>query len=222
MRLELRRASRPPLDYLGRRHAVVRGRVRDAGRPLPNGTYRLYARGRRNFDAAQFGSGPTSPSRSTSPRARRRPSPPSLDDAAQRVALTVTPLAAAGAADPLVTIQRSEDGGATWDAGARRREGSPGPSARRHLLRLRGRHAATALAYRASCEASFAALQLGQRLGRRDRRPGAHRRRLEPQGAARPVARTCSAPRQRRPGVDASRRTRSTFRPVGRTYPVVV
>lgn len=84
--------------------------------PLTNDTYRVYARGRRYFSAAQWGAwvylaftvgvAPCPPPLLTA----------TLDDAYQRITLVATPQSAAGAASPLTTIERSEDGGATWEA----------------------------------------------------------------------------------------------------------
>lgn len=127
--------------------------------PLPNGTYRIYARGRRFFDEAQFGAWSY-----VTIALGVQPCPPplltaTLDDAAQRIVLVATPQAAAGAAGPLTTIERSEDGGTTWEPvrGAARAAGTFGIA-----MTVCDYEAArgTALQYRACTEASFSGVQL--------------------------------------------------------------
>ena len=83
---------------------------------LPNGTYHAYARGRRNFKAAQYGAWA---SMTFGINVAPPPAPTivaDLDPDTFRAAIAVTPAAAAGATAPLATIQRSDDAGATWTA----------------------------------------------------------------------------------------------------------
>ena len=81
---------------------------------LPNDIYRLYGRARRYFDAAQVGDWAYI---SVDVGVTPCPAPAltaTIADAAQRVALVATAGATTGAASPLVSIERSADGGATW------------------------------------------------------------------------------------------------------------
>ena len=123
--------------------------------PLPNSAYRAYARGRRYFAAAQWGAwatldftvGVTPPNDPTISAA--------LDDANQRVGLTVTPVATAGFDAPLYTVERSVDG-ETWEAvrGAAKALGAFGtPAAFYDYEAPRG----VALFYRAQVEATVTA-----------------------------------------------------------------
>jgi hypothetical protein len=126
---------------------------------LPNGTYRIYARGRRCFDAAQFGAWAYV---TIALNVQPCPAPllsATLDDAAQRIILSTTPQATAGAASPLTRIERSEDGGATWEPvrGATLAAGAFGVARTDHDYEAAR---ATALQYRACTEASFADVQL--------------------------------------------------------------
>ena len=128
-------------------------------RALPNGAYRAYARGRRNFAAAQYGawtylaftvaiSPPTVPTVSAV-----------KNDAAQRVAVTVTPVTSAGATNPLVSVERSDDAGATWTPvrGATSVAGVFGTAIVFYDYEAKR---ATALSYRAHVEATISQQQL--------------------------------------------------------------
>ena len=126
---------------------------------LPNGTYRIYGRGRRNFDAAQFGAWTYI---TIALNVAPCPAPlltATLDDAHQRIVLVATPQAAAGADSPLTTIERSEDGGATWEPV---RGAAPAAGAFGVAMTACDYEAAreTALQYRACTEASFNDVQL--------------------------------------------------------------
>jgi hypothetical protein len=83
---------------------------------LANGSYYAYVRAIRSFTGAVYGAWsslaftvavapPTSPTISAV-----------TDDANQRVAVTVTPNASSGASGPSVSLQRTADGGVTWQA----------------------------------------------------------------------------------------------------------
>ena len=148
-----------PLDFIDGETASSEDVEQTPDLPLANGTYRLYARGRRAFEAAQYSAweylvftvGVT-------------PCPPpdlsvALDDAGQRVTLTVTPQTAVGAAAPLLTVQRSEDEGGTWQT---LRGLDKAPCAFAEPLTVHDREAArgVALRYRACVEASFDDAQL--------------------------------------------------------------
>lgn len=128
-------------------------------RALVNGAYRAYARGRRYFDAAQFGAWasldftvavapPTSPTLSAT-----------RNDSAQRVAVTVTPQASAGTTNPLINVERSADGGATW-ADVRGALLCPGTFSTPATFYDYEAPRSVALSYRASVEATI----LGQQL----------------------------------------------------------
>lgn len=188
--------------------------------PLPNGSYRLYARGRRYFDAAQFGAwaylvftvGVTPCPAPTIAAA--------IDDAAQRVAVTVTPLSTAGAASPLISIERSDDGGATWET-IRGAAKAAGVFAAPMVVYDYEAARATALQYRASTEASFVDVQL-----------------VSDWGAVAPAGQLTDADWNLKCPLDPSLswiganvnadpdwtqdENAATFRPVGRKYPVVV
>jgi len=126
---------------------------------LPNGVYRIYGRGRRVFDAAQFGAWAYI---TVTLNVVPCPAPvltATLDDADQRIVISATPQAATGATNPLTTIERSEDGGATWEPvrGATLAAGTFGVAMTAcDYEAARG----AALQYRASTEASFADVQL--------------------------------------------------------------
>jgi len=83
---------------------------------IANGSYYVYVRATRTFAAALPGAW-TSLAFTV---AIAPPTAPSIsavkDDANQRVAVTVTPNASSGASGPLVSLQRTSDGGATWRA----------------------------------------------------------------------------------------------------------
>ena len=83
---------------------------------LANGSYYAYVRATRPFAGALPGAW-TSPAFTV---AVTLPTAPTIsaarDDANQRVAVTVTPNASSGASGPLVSLQRTSDGGATWQA----------------------------------------------------------------------------------------------------------
>ena len=153
-----------PLDYVDGSTPSTESVGETPETPLPNSAYRAYARGRRYFAAAQWGAwatldftvGVTPPSDPTISAA--------LDDANQRVGLTVTPVATAGFDAPLYTVERSVDG-ETWEAvrGAAkraRRLRRPGG-----VLRLRG-------------AARRRAVLPGQRRGDRDGLAGPARERV--------------------------------------------
>lgn len=127
--------------------------------PFVNGAYRAYARGRRCLAAAAFGAWASLDFAVNVPP----PNPPTVSavrgDAEQRVTVTVTPVATAGASSPLVSIERSADGGATWTRvrGGLRAAGAFGsPLTVQDYEAERGR----ALAYRASVEATVSDQQL--------------------------------------------------------------
>ena len=144
---------------------------------LPNDTYRIYARGRRTFDAAQFGAWTY-----ISITLNVAPCPPplltaTLDDSGQRVALTVTPQSSPPAREPAHDDRAQRRRRRHLGGRARRRSGC------RHLRRRLRRSTTTrrprrhALHYRACTEASFNDVQLGQRLRHRRRRPARSARR---------------------------------------------
>jgi hypothetical protein len=125
----------------------------------PDDSYRVYARGRRIFTAAGWGAW----SYITVNNAVIPPSPPTLsgvrDDTAQRVVISATPIATSDCAGPLISIERSPDGGATWTPvrGATKVGGTFGVGSTFFDYEApRG----TALLYRANVEATNAALQL--------------------------------------------------------------
>lgn len=126
---------------------------------LPNGVYRLYGRARRYFAAARFGDWAyivftigVTPCPAPTLTA-------TVDDAGQRVALTATASSTAGAAAPLLSIERSDDAGATWSPvrGATRLPVTFGAP-----VTIYDHEAAreTALAYRVNCEATFVEVKL--------------------------------------------------------------
>ena len=126
-------------------------------RALPNGTYRAYCRGRRIFTSAVFGSWATLDF-TVSPATP--PNTPTLtatkDDATQRVTIVVTPVATSGYTSPLITVERSEDGGTTWTEvrGAVLLPGSFGVASTIYDYEAAR---ATTLKYRASIEATAGA-----------------------------------------------------------------
>lgn len=148
-----------PLDYIDGVTISSEDVAETPDSPLVNGTYRAYARGRRMFAAAEFGSWatldfviavtpPTSPTISAS-----------RDDAAALVTITVTPVTSAGATSPFVSLERSADAGATWAAvrDATRVAGTFAmPIAFEDYEAPRG----VALEYRASVEATISGQQL--------------------------------------------------------------
>lgn len=98
------------LDYIDGSTPSSEAVAETPDRALPNGAYRAYFRGRRYFDAAQFGAW----SAADFTVAVVPPTAPTLtaraDDAAQRVALEVTLVATAGATNPLVSVERISPG----------------------------------------------------------------------------------------------------------------
>lgn len=125
---------------------------------LPDGAYRAYARGRRNFAAAQFGAWTYL---AFTVNTSVPPPAPTLsvarDEATQRARATVTPLSSAGASNPLISIQRSA--GATW-APVRGATLAAGTFAVPFVVYDYEAERGVALTYRANVEASFSGLQL--------------------------------------------------------------
>jgi hypothetical protein len=126
---------------------------------LPNDSYRVYVVSAWNFPAATLGTWAyTAFVMNTVP-----PNAPSvtavLDNANGRVTCNVTPIATTGNTNPLITLQRSSDGGATWAAvyGATSLAGTFGTAATLYdYAAPRG----IALQYRASIEATYSGNQL--------------------------------------------------------------
>ncbi len=148
-----------PLDYMDGATPSAEQVDETPDSPLANGVYRIYARGRRYFDAAQFGAWAYI---AITLNVEPCPAPvlsATLDDVNQRIVLQATPQAALGAASPLTTIERSEDGAATWEPvrGASRAAGTFGVAMTIYDYEAAR---ATAVQYRACTEASFADVQL--------------------------------------------------------------
>lgn len=148
-----------PLDYTDGVNPSSETTSETPDVPLPNGSYRVYARGRRVFDAAQFSAWAYI---TITVNVAPCPAPTltaTLDDANQRVVLTVTPNSTSGATDPLTTIERSEDAGETWTPvrGALRLAAPFGAPATIYDYEAAR---ATALRYRAATEATISAQQL--------------------------------------------------------------
>jgi hypothetical protein len=105
-----------PLDYIDGSTPSTAAPSVACDSVLANGSYYAYVRATRAFAGALAGAWtslavtvaitlPTAPTISAA-----------ADGANQRVAVTVTPNASSGATGPLVSLQRTSDGGATWQA----------------------------------------------------------------------------------------------------------
>lgn len=148
-----------PLDYTDGSTPSAEAVAETPDVALPNDTYRAYARGRRNFAAAQFGDwayfaftvdvAPTPPPTLTAAK----------NDATQRVTIVATPNSGAGASAPTLTIERSDDGGATWTPvrGATRASCTFGVAVTVYDYEAKR---AVAVSYRANVEATFSAQSL--------------------------------------------------------------
>ncbi|OPZ43731.1 MAG: hypothetical protein BWY94_01822 [Actinobacteria bacterium ADurb.BinA094] len=187
---------------------------------LPNDTYRAYARGRRYFTAAQW-----SPWTYLAFTVGVTPCPPptltaTLDDAHQRITLTATPQSATGAADPLTRIERTEDGGATWEAvrGADPLAGAFGAAATVHDYEAaRG----VALSYRAATEATFNDVQLVSSYATAAVEGTLSRSGWNLKCPLDPALNALDVLIDKDPEWTQNEEA-TTFRPVGRKYPVVV
>ncbi len=209
-----------PLDYIDGVTLSSEEAAETPDVPLPNGAYRVYARGRRYFEAAQFAAWTYL---ALMVNVEPCPAPTltaTLDDANQRVVLEVTPNAKAGATDPLTTIERSADAGATWEP-VRGATSLAGTFATKATLYDYEAPRGVALSYRAATEATISDQQLVSAYATAD------------------VAGTlsCSDWNLKCPldpslnlldaNVNADpewtkEEEAATFRPVGRTYPVIV
>jgi hypothetical protein len=148
-----------PLDYIDGSTLSTAALTFACDSALANGSYSVYVRAARTFAGALPGAwaslaftvAVTLPTAPTISAAR--------DDANQRVAVTVTPNASSGASGPLVSLQRTSDGGATWQAvhGATSVPGTFGtPIAFYDYTAPRG----VALTYRAQVAATVSSQQL--------------------------------------------------------------
>jgi hypothetical protein len=148
-----------PLDYTDGSTPSTEDVAETPDVALPNGAYRAYARGRRNFDAAQFGDWAyLAFTQAVTPT----PSPTltaAKDDATQRVTIVATPNSGAGASAPTLTIERSDDGGATWEPvrGATREPCTFGVDVTTYDYEAKR---AVAVSYRANVESLFSSLLL--------------------------------------------------------------
>ena len=148
-----------PLDYVDGVTPSSEAIAETPDVPLQNGLYRAYARARRNFPGAQWGAwgtldfeiAVTPPNAPTAAAVK--------DDVAQRVSVTVTPVASAGATSPLVSVERSADAGAAWTA-VRGATWIPGVFGSPLVILDYEAPRATALQYRANVEATVSDQQL--------------------------------------------------------------
>lgn len=148
-----------PLDYGDGLTPSSENVVETPDNAIPNGTYKAYARGRRTFKSAEYGdwaslifginvAPPPAPTLAAT-----------LDPAAYSVTVSVTPHGSAGAGSPVLWVDRSDDGGATWTPV----RGAEGVAATFEAASVFTDHEAprgAAVQYRAACEADFSGLYL--------------------------------------------------------------
>lgn len=187
---------------------------------LPNGVYRAYARGRRNFAAAQFGAW----TYLTFTVAIAPPTVPTVSavkmDVAQCVAVTVTPVASTGATNPLVSVKRTDDYGETWTPvrGATRHAGVFGTPV---VFYDHEAKRATTLTYRAHVEATISEQQLVSSWATAATTGGLITAGWNLKAPLDPALNLLGAAVNADPEY-TQEEDAATFRPVGRKYPVVV
>ena len=209
-----------PLDYIDGATLSTEDVAETPDVPLPNGEYRVYGRGRRYFEGAQWAAWAY---HDFVVNVVPCPAPTltaTLDDTNQRVVLEVTPQSTAGAADPLTTIERSADAGETWEA-VRGATSLAGTFATKATLYDYEAPRGVALSYRAATEATISDQQLVSAYATADVAGMLSSSAWNLKCPLDPSLNLLDANVNADPEWTKEEEA-ATFRPVGRTYPVVV